>query len=278
MFSINKGTALITGASAGIGAINTDYLAKRGYNLVLVARNGDRLDALAKRITDDTGRSVEVVQADLVQKPTWHEPRRSLGATQASRCWSTTPASGPEATKRVIDARTGSVVAVGHSDGGLVITGAAAGNAKVKSLVYVAAFAPDDGEAIGAFGEKYPNKLGEALRPDTAGFVTIDRAAFRNLFAQDVSVGEAGVMAAAQKPIIGNAFASSVPQAAWKTIPSWYIVAKCDRAINPDLERVYAKRMGVTTVEIDSSHVPFISRPREVARLIVEAARSSAAK
>lgn len=183
-----------------------------------------------------------------------------------------------ETTKRVIDAQTGSVVAVGHSYGGAVITGAAAGSAKVKALVYVAAFAPDAGEAIGALTGRYPNKFGEALRPDTAGFVTIDRAAFHNLFAQDVSVGEASVMAAAQKPIIGNVFASSVPQAAWRTIPSWYMVAKGDRAINPDLERFYAKRMGATTLEIDSSHVPFISRPREVARMIKEAARSAAAK
>lgn len=179
-------------------------------------------------------------------------------------------------TKRVIDAQPGDVVAVGHSYGGAVITGAAAGNSKVKALVYIAAFAPEAGEPVGAFLEKYPTALGAALRPDSAGFVTVDRAKFREVFAQDVPVEEARVMAAAQKPIIGEAFASSVPQAAWKSIPSWYLVASGDRAINPDLERFYARRMGATTVEIDASHVPFVSRPQQVARLIGQAARAAA--
>lgn len=184
----------------------------------------------------------------------------------------TSLAADVETTKRVIDAQPGTVVAVGHSYGGAVITGAAAGNANVKALVYIAAFAPDAGEPIGAFNEKYPAALGQALRPDAAGFVYIDRKQFRELFAKDVSLTEAQVMAAAQKPIIGSAFASSVPQAAWKTIPSWYLVAQQDQAINPDLERFYAKRMGAKTSEIKSSHVPFISHPAEVARLIEQAA------
>ena len=179
-------------------------------------------------------------------------------------------------TKRVIDAQPGAVVAVGHSYGGAVITGAAAGNSKVKALVYIAAFAPEADEPVGAFLEKYPTALGAALRPDSAGFVTVDRAKFRDIFAQDVPAGEARVMAAAQKPVTGDAFAASVPQAAWKTIPSWYMVARGDRAINPDLERFYAKRMGATTSEIEASHVPFVSRPREVARLIGQAARAAA--
>jgi pimeloyl-ACP methyl ester carboxylesterase len=177
-----------------------------------------------------------------------------------------------ETTKRVIDAQKGPVVAVGHSYGGAVITGAAAGNANVKALVYIAAFAPEAGEPIGAFGEKYPSELGTALRPDAAGFVYIDRAQFRDLFAKDVSATEASVMAATQKPVNGSAFGASVEQAAWKTIPSWYLVAQEDRAINPDLERFYAKRMGAKTTEIKSSHVPFVSHPEEVVRLIQQAA------
>ncbi|HKI01134.1 MAG TPA: alpha/beta hydrolase [Thermoanaerobaculia bacterium] len=177
-----------------------------------------------------------------------------------------------ETTKRVLDAQEGPVVAVGHSYGGAVITGAAAGSANVKALVYIAAFAPDAGEPIGAYNEKYPSELGTALKPDAAGFIYIDRARFRDLFARDVSAKEASVMAAAQKPIIGSAFGSSVEQAAWKTIPSWYLVAQEDRAINPELERFYAKRMGAKTTEIKASHVPFISHPAEVARLIEQAA------
>jgi len=179
-------------------------------------------------------------------------------------------------TKRVIDAQPGAVVAVGHSYGGAVITGAAAGNSKVKALVYIAAFAPEAGEPVGAFLEKYPTALGAALRPDSAGFLTVERGRFRDLFAQDVPVVEARVMAAAQKPVIGDAFGASVPEAAWKTIPSRYMIARSDRAISPDLQRFYARRMGARASEIDSSHVPFVSRPAEVARLIDQAARAAA--
>lgn len=179
-----------------------------------------------------------------------------------------------ETTKRVIDAQKGPVVAVGHSYGGAVITGAAAGNANVKALVYIAAFAPEAGEPIGAFNEKYPSALGPALRPDAAGFLYIDRAQFRDVFAKDVPVAETRVMAATQKPVSGTVFGASVEQPAWKTIPAWYMVTTQDRAINPELMRFYAKRMGATTTEIKASHVPFISHPREVARLIEQAARA----
>lgn len=178
-------------------------------------------------------------------------------------------------TKRLIDAQKGPVVVVGHSYGGAVITGAAAGNPNVKALVYVAAFAPEAGEPIGAFGEKYPTALGAALRPDAAGFLYIDRAQFRALFAADVPATEASVAAAAQKPIIGDVFGASVEQPAWKTVPSWYVVAQQDRAINPDLERFYAKRMNAKTTEIKASHVVFISHAGEVARIIEQAAAAA---
>jgi pimeloyl-ACP methyl ester carboxylesterase len=142
----------------------------------------------------------------------------------------------------------------------------------VGALVYIAAFAPEAGEPIGAYGEKYPSDLGSALRPDVAGFLYIDRAQFRDLFAKDVSVTEANVMAATQKPVVSSVFGASVKQVAWKTIPSWYLVAQEDRAINPELQRFYARRMGTRTIEIKTSHVPFISHPAAVARLIEEAA------
>jgi pimeloyl-ACP methyl ester carboxylesterase len=177
-----------------------------------------------------------------------------------------------ETTKRLIDAQTGPVVVVGHSYGGAVITGAAAGNANVEALVYIAAFAPEPGEAVAAFGEKYPAPLGKALKSDAAGFLYVDRAYFRQLFAPDVPGVEARVMAATQKPIHNSSFGESVPEAAWKTIPSWYIVATEDQALNPELERFYAKRINATTIEIKSSHVVFISHALEVARFIERAA------
>jgi pimeloyl-ACP methyl ester carboxylesterase len=177
-----------------------------------------------------------------------------------------------ETTKRVIAAQPGAVVVVGHSYGGAVITEAAAGNPNVKALVYVAAFAPEVNEAIGAFGEKYPNALGAGLRPDAAGFLYIDRAQFRDLFAADVPESETRVLAATQKPVIGSVFGASVSQAAWKTVPTWYLVTQDDHAIAPELQRLYARRMGATTLEVKSSHVPFVSHPREVARFIEQAA------
>ena len=180
-----------------------------------------------------------------------------------------------ETTKRLIDAQKGPVVVVGHSYGGAVITEAAADNVNVKALVYLSAFAPEAGEAIGAFGEKYPAPLGATLRPDAAGFLYIDRAQLPDVFAKDVSPTEAMVMAATQKPLNKSVFTASPSKAAWKTVPSWYVVAQEDRAINPDLERFYAKRMGAKTTELKSSHVSFISHPEEVTRLIEEAASAA---
>ena len=180
-----------------------------------------------------------------------------------------------ETTKRVVDAQQGPVILVGHSYGGAVITEAAAGSPRVKALVYIAAFAPEAGEAIGAFGEKYPAPLGGALKPDAAGFLYVDRAKFRDVFARDVPATEASVMAAAQKPIVGTVFGATVTHATWKTIPSFYLVSQQDRAINPDLERFYAKRMGAKTVEVSSSHVSFVSHPDAVTRLIEQAASAA---
>jgi pimeloyl-ACP methyl ester carboxylesterase len=176
-------------------------------------------------------------------------------------------------TQRVIDAQQGDVVLVGHSYGGAVITGAGSGSSKVKALVYVAAFAPDAGEPVGGLIEKYPAPpLGTALVPDSAGFLSIDRAKFHDVFAHDVPESEAAIMAATQKPMAASAFGEPSTAPAWKTIPSWYIVATKDSAINPDLERFMAKRIGATTIELESSHVPFISKPEEVVKVIEAAA------
>jgi pimeloyl-ACP methyl ester carboxylesterase len=181
--------------------------------------------------------------------------------------------------KRVIDAQKGPVVLVGHSYGGAVITGAAAGNANVKALVYLAAFAPEAGEPLGAPGQKFaPAPLGTALAPDSAGFLWVDRAKFRDVFCKDLPEPEARVAAATQKPVSGSVFEAAVPAAAWKTIPSWYVVSSQDQAINPELERFYAKRIGATTSEIAASHVAFLSHPQEIAKVIEDAAQGSAAR
>jgi pimeloyl-ACP methyl ester carboxylesterase len=180
-------------------------------------------------------------------------------------------------TKRVIDAQKGPVVLVGHSYGGAVITVAATGSTNVKALVYIAAFAPDAGDSLGSLLKSMaPSDIGRALVPDAGGFLYIDRAQFHDVFAKDVSPAEARIMAATQKPIFGPIFETPGPSAAWKTIPSWYLVASEDRAINPDLQRFMAKRIGATTFETKASHVPFITQPKEVAKIIAAAAKATA--
>ena len=179
-------------------------------------------------------------------------------------------------TKRVISAQKGPVILVGHSYGGAVITGAGVGEANVKALVYVAAFAPDEGEVIMPLLQKYPSKLGTALVPDSAGFLYIDRAKFKDAFAGDVADEERRIMEATQKPVQGAIFGHQFATPAWKTIPSWNLIAKQDNAINPDLQRFFATRMKATVTEIDSSHVPFMSKPSTVAKIIQQAAQATA--
>ena len=179
-------------------------------------------------------------------------------------------------TKRVIDAQKGPVLLVGHSYGGAVITNAATGSANVKALIYITAYAPEAGEAVGPLNEKFaPPLLATSLAPDAAGFLYIDRAKFHAVFCADISDAEADILAATQKPVAAAAFGQPTANPAWKTIPSWYMVGKEDRAIAPDLERFMAKRMGATTVEVNSSHVPFLSQPKAVAELIEQAARTT---
>jgi len=186
----------------------------------------------------------------------------------------TSLAADVQATKRVIESQDGPVVLVGHSWGGAVITDAGALDPRVKALVYVAAFAPDANEAVTAFNDQYPTHLGEALRQDTAGYLSVDPARFQELFAKDVDPSAGRVAAATQKPILASAFGDAPAHAAWKTIPAWDLITLDDQAIQPALQRFYAKRMNATTLEVKSSHAVIASHPAAVARLIEEAARS----
>ena len=180
-----------------------------------------------------------------------------------------------ETTKRVLDAQQGPIVVVGHSYGGAVITAAAAGNPNVKSLVYVAAFAPDSGEVIGGLLQRYPDLgLGKALAPDAAGFLYIDPAKYPDVFANGLPLPQARAMATAQKPIAGGALGEPLTVApAWKTVPSWYVVGTQDRAINPELARFMAKRMNAHVTELPAGHLVFISRAQDVARIIESASQ-----
>jgi pimeloyl-ACP methyl ester carboxylesterase len=181
-----------------------------------------------------------------------------------------------------LDTVPGPIVLVAHSYGGAVITNAATGDPDVKSLVYVAAYALDNGETVqaaNALGGGH-TQLGDNLviRPfpgaapgDADAYIS--PGAFRSLFAQDVSRTLAAAMAASQRPAALAAFGTPSGEPAWKTIPSWYIVARQDRTIPPEAERVMAQRAGARTVEVNSSHVPMISKPLVVLAVIRQASR-----
>ena len=178
-----------------------------------------------------------------------------------------------ENTRRVIDAEPGPLVVVGHSYGGAIMTGAAAGNTRVKALVYLAAFAPEENEVLGGLAGRFgPSALNEALVPDAAGFLYIDRAAFHHVFAADVNATDARTMAATQTPLAASTFGQALSAVAWRSIPSWYLVSDDDRAIRPELQRFMADRIGARTSAIRASHVAFISEPAKIARFIGSAA------
>ena len=176
----------------------------------------------------------------------------------------------------------GPVVLVGHSYGGAVITNAATSNPNVKALVYVAAYAPAEGESVAA-----ANTLGGGhtevtdhlvLRPfpgaaEGDADAYIDPAHYHRLFAQDLPRDTTRVMAATQRPGALAALVTPSGPPAWKTIPSWYLVARQDRIIPPEAERAMAARAGSTMTEINSSHVAMMSHPAAVVRLIQAAAK-----
>ena len=184
----------------------------------------------------------------------------------------------------VLDTIQGPVVLVGHSYGGAVITNAAVGHANVKALVYIAAFAPDQGESLGQLvtmnpgSEIGPNTL--ITRPYPLGDGTqgtdlyLTQAGLKTAFAADVPGRVQDQMYATQRPFSQEAFASASGTPAWKTIPSWYLVASNDHAIPPATERFMAQRAGAHTSEVNSSHVPQISQPDRTTEVILDAANS----
>ena len=176
------------------------------------------------------------------------------------------------ATKRIIDAQDGPVLLVGHSYGGAVIT-EAGNNAKVAGLVYVAAFAPDAGESAGSLGKPYGPTPGVGeLRPIEDGFLVLTPKGVLEDFAPDLALSERTTLIATQAPTQGAALGAPVTTAAWRTKPSWFVVASNDRMISPEQERVTAKRMNASVLTLPTSHVPMLSRPNEVADFISAAA------
>ncbi|WP_306584142.1 alpha/beta fold hydrolase, partial [Streptomyces clavuligerus] len=180
----------------------------------------------------------------------------------------------------VLKSIEGPIVLAGHSYGGAVITEAAAGNPNVKALVYVSAFMPDKGETLGQLSMKFTgSELQPALRPveytdgTTKGQdLYIKNDMFHSVFAADLAEAETKVMAVEQRPIAAACFEQKATKAAWRDIPSWFVVAKKDKAIAPDLERFEAKRAKSHTVEVNSSHVAMMSHPDKVTEILQNAA------
>jgi pimeloyl-ACP methyl ester carboxylesterase len=177
------------------------------------------------------------------------------------------------ATRRVLARQDGPSILVGHSYGGTVITEAGV-DPNVAGLVYVSAFAPDVGQSTGQLLAEIPAPPQFVIEPGPDGFGFINLERFREGFAADVSEADAAFLRDSQVPINMANFATPVTQAAWRTRPNWAVVATQDRAIDPRLLRQMAERIDAEIVEVEASHVPFITRPREIADVIDQAARS----
>src|SRR6202022_2141430 len=175
----------------------------------------------------------------------------------------TSYAEDQKCTKAAIDRMDGPVVLVGQSYGGSIITEAAT-HPKVAALVYIAAFALDEGESCGSIEQAVP-QASKAFKPDSNGLWWIDEAHFAADFAADIPRDEAEFMAISQVPISTDSFTHQVTNPAWKHKPTWYMVASEDRSINPDQERLMAKRAKAKTVEVKASHVAYMSYPKETA-------------
>jgi pimeloyl-ACP methyl ester carboxylesterase len=193
------------------------------------------------------------------------------------------PASDAAYVASVMKTIDGPILLVAHSYGGAVITEAANEVDNVKALVYLNALALDEGESNLDITERFPNQFVDALLPrpfpqpdGTQGTdLYVDPARFHALFAIDVPARTAAQMASAQRPLSLAAAQEKSTAPAWKTIPSWYLIGRQDEVINPAAQRFMAKRAHAHTIEINSSHVSYISHPEEVARLILRAARKA---
>ena len=179
-------------------------------------------------------------------------------------------------TRRTLAAQDGPAILVGHSYGGAVIT-EAGNDPKVAGLVYIAAFAPDKGESVSALiKDPPPGAPVPPILPPQDGYLFLDRAKFRASFAADVDEDAAAFMADSQVPWGLEALNGAVTAPAWKTKPSWYLVATDDGMIPPDAQRAMSKRAGSTVNEVKGSHAVYVSQPKAVAAMIATAANAVA--
>ena len=181
------------------------------------------------------------------------------------------------ATERAIALADGPVLLVGHSYGGAVIT-EAGNDPKVVGLVFISAFAPDKGESSLSLATANPTPGGGEIRPDASGFLKLTSTGIMDDFAQDLPKTERAVLNVTQVPTAGAALGALETNPAWKTKPTWFIIAANDRTVSPQLEAMEAKRMNATTITVPTSHVAMLADPEKVADFIKRAAGSSDAK
>ncbi len=177
-------------------------------------------------------------------------------------------------TKRLLATLSGPVILVGHSYGGAVIT-EAGNDPNVAGLVYITAFAPDKGESVSTLIKDPPHGAPvPPILPPQDGYLFLDKAKFSSSFAADVDAERAGFMADSQVPWGVEALSGAISEAAWRTKPSWYLVATEDKMIPPPAQRFMAKRAGSTVVEAAGSHAIYVSQPNAVANLVENAAKA----
>src|SRR5882757_10586880 len=170
--------------------------------------------------------------------------------------------------RQVLARQAGPTIVVGHSYGGQIMTALGADAPNVVGLVYVAAFALDEGESLGALlaqGPVPPALVHQST--DDRGFVWLAEDDFTNHFAADVDPVTSEVMFAVQQPLASNTFSDAMGVPAWRSLPSWYLIATEDQAIPPPAQQMFAQRMGATTIDVPSSHVAMVSHPKDVIRL-----------
>jgi pimeloyl-ACP methyl ester carboxylesterase len=171
--------------------------------------------------------------------------------------------------RQVLERQDGPVIVAGHSYGGQIITALGDNAPNVVGLVYIAGFGLDEGESIGALLAQGPPTPAIAhLDVDKQGFAWLPEEDYVGHFAADVDPVKARVMFAVQQPLSWSALDDVMGVPAWKALPSWFLVADGDQTIPPDAERLFAKRMGATTVEVSSNHVAMVSHPNDVLKLI----------
>jgi pimeloyl-ACP methyl ester carboxylesterase len=188
----------------------------------------------------------------------------------------TTLADNVARLREALDLQNGPTIVAGHSYGGQIMTALGTNAPNVVGLVYIAAFGLDEGESIGALLSQGPVTPALAhLSIDKQGFAWLSEDDFVNHFAADVDPVKAKVMYAVQQALAASALGDVMGLPAWKSLPTWYLVAADDQAIPPDAERQFARRMGATTVEVPSSHVAMVSHPEDVVKLIETAAKAT---